>query len=186
MCRPVVDGDGCSPMWRWCSPMAGRRSPTSPCWVTNAHCWVRWLPRRRCGAPWLNSLRRGWPRSMRPVPGCAATSGLNCLAGCQPRRSPTPIWVTWWCSTWTPPSWWPTVRRRPRHQARATSGFIRSGCGVTTPPNCWPPSCAQVMPGPTRPLITSTCSRQRSPRSLEPIAGTCWFVLMAPGRPMDC
>ena len=26
------------------------------------------------------------------------------------------IWVTWWCSTWTPPSWWPTVRRRPRHQ----------------------------------------------------------------------
>jgi hypothetical protein len=69
---------------------------------------------------------------------------------------------------------------------RATSGFIRSGCGVTTPPNCWPPSCAQVMPGPTRPLITSTCSRQRSPRSLEPIAGTCWFVLMAPGLPMDC
>ena len=62
--------------------------------------------------------------------------------GCRRRGSPTPTSAMWWCWMWMPPSWWPTVRRSRRHQhSRAASGFIRSGCGATTPPNCWPPGC---------------------------------------------
>ena len=56
---------------------------------------------------------------------------------------------------------------------KGSFGFHPIAVWCDNTPNCWPPGCARVMPGPTPPPITSKCWPRRSPRSPDRTARTC-------------